>query len=53
MKIRRSLRKKGVKKLITHLIRFIVGQAAAEVGVAPGERFAPGRWNQNFVLLHC
>lgn len=36
----------------THLIRFIVSQTAADVGVAPGEGLAPGGGDQNFVFLH-
>lgn len=37
---------------VTNLVRFILRQTAAEVGVAPGERLAPGGGNQHFVLLH-
>lgn len=37
---------------VTDLVGFIVGQTAAEVGVAPGEGLAPGGGNQDFVLLH-
>lgn len=37
---------------MTHLIRFIVSQTAADVGVAPGEGLAPGGGDQNFVFLH-
>lgn len=33
------------------LVRLIVGEAAAEVRVAPGEGFIPGRRNQHLVLL--
>lgn len=36
----------------TDLVRFVISQTAAEVGVAPGKGFAPGGGNQNFVLLH-
>lgn len=39
--------------MVPNLVRLIVGQAAAEVGVAPGEGLAPGGRDQNFVLLHC
>lgn len=35
-----------------YLVRLVVDQTAAEVGVAPGEGLAPGGRNQNFVLLH-
>lgn len=39
--------------MVPNLVRLVVGQAAAEVGVAPGEGLAPGERDQNFVLLHC
>lgn len=42
----------AVRKTVTDLVRFVVSQTAAEVGVAPGEGLAPGGGNQNFVLLH-
>lgn len=36
----------------TDLVRFVISQTAAEVGVAPGKGLAPGGGNKNFVLLH-
>lgn len=45
------LNKRGIENS-ADLIRLVVGQAAAQVSVAPGKRLAPGGWNQNFVLLH-
>lgn len=40
-------------RTISNLVGLVIGQAAAEVGVAPGIGLAPGRRDQNFVLLHC
>lgn len=44
--------KKTTVITVTNLVRFIVSQTAAEVGIAPGKGLAPGGGDQNFVLLH-
>ena len=38
--------------MATDLVRFIVSKTTAEVSIAPGKGFAPGRGNKDFVLLH-
>lgn len=41
-----------ILKLKRYLVRVIVSQATAQVGVAPGKGLTPCRWNQNFILLY-
>lgn len=38
---------------MSNLVGLVIGQTAAEVGVAPSEGLAPCGRDQNFVLLHC
>lgn len=35
-----------------YLVRVIVSQTTAQVGVAPGKGLTPRRWNKNFILLY-
>lgn len=35
-----------------YLVRVIVSQATAQVGIAPGKGLTPRRWNKNFILLY-
>lgn len=42
-----------IVRTVPNLVGLVIGQAAAKVGVAPGEGLAPGGRDQDFVLLHC
>lgn len=41
------------KKKSANLVWFISSQSAAEIRIAPCKGFIPGRWDKNFILLHC